>query len=119
MSEVRLPKEEWEARFWQGFEDLHPFWLIRRDTKTDKHNCEMRVQVLKQCSILDFKDLPDSVGGHAFRIQYPFIVNHKLIKKGDEVVLKWAETPVTPVKTTRPLSDQLHHIEVKRQKKVL
>ena len=54
--EVTLPKEEWEARDWVGDIDLHPFWLIKRDTKTDKHNCEIRVEVLTQCSILDVTD---------------------------------------------------------------
>ena len=123
--EVRLPKKELEAPAWVRCEDLHPFWLIKRDTITGNHNCEMKVKGFKQCSILDFADLQGNdttqlpLEGHTFHIQYPFIVNHTLIEKGTEVVLKWGRTTDTPEKKTRPLSDQLHQIEVKRQKKVL
>ena len=78
----------------------------------------------KQCSILKFADLQGNgttqlpVEGHTFHIQHPFIVNHTLIEKDAEVVLKWDQTPETPEKKTRPLSDQLHQREVNMQKNV-
>ena len=55
--EVRLPKKELEAPDWVGCEDMHPFWLIKRDTITGNHNCEMKVKGFKQCCTLDFADL--------------------------------------------------------------
>ena len=108
-----LPKKELEAPDWVRCEDLHPFWLIKRDTKTDKHNCEIRVEVLTQCSILDFTDWQGNdttkfpVEGHTFRIQLTFIVNHKLIKQGAEVVLRWVVR--VRVRTRPPKSQKKRH----------
>ena len=106
--EVMLPKKELEAPDWVRCEDLHPFWLIKRDTRTGNHNCEMKVKGFKQCSILDFADLQGNgtttlpVEGHTFHIQCLFIVNHALIDKDTEVVLKWEQNLNQP-RVTPPL----------------
>ena len=95
--EVRLPKKELEAPDWVGCEDLHPFWLIKRDTITGNHNCEMKVKGFKQCSIPDVADLQGNgttkllAEGHTFHIHFPFIVNHTRIEKDAEVVLTWEQ----------------------------
>ena len=94
--EVRLPREELEARGWWGFEDLRPFWLTKRVTRTGNH-CEVKVTGFKQCSILDFADFQGNsttkflADGHTFHIQCPFIANHTLIEKDAEVVLTWEQ----------------------------
>ena len=124
--EVMLSKKELEGTDWVGCEDLHPFWLIKRDTRAGNHNCEMKVKGFKQCSIPDVADLQEHAttkllaDGHTFHIHFPFIVNHTRIEKDAEVVLKWEQNLNQPRGTDKKRKhtafDQLLLREVAKQK---
>ena len=51
--EVRLPNQDSMSEDWTGQEDLHPFWLIRRQKEGDEINCSpahrQRKAITPQC----------------------------------------------------------------------
>ena len=57
-----------------------------------------------------------------FHIQYPFIVNHTLIEKDAEVVLKWVPILTKPCapdkKRPQTAFDQLHQREAKKKQRL-
>ena len=127
LSGLRLPKENPLTGDWSGQEGLHPFWLIKRQAEGKGINCEMQMNKIDLCQILDFKDLMANgskdlpVGGHAFHVQYPFIVNTAYIGKNIEIVLRWApwvwKSVTKQAKPGQNAFDQIHQRECKRRKK--
>ena len=94
--ESRLPPPDSEPEQWTGSEDLHPFWLIRREPKNEsKHNFQLQKQTIQSSTIMDWEELAlqgaktPHVGAGALTVYvwYPFIVNTKDIRKDEEVVL--------------------------------
>ena len=98
--ETRLPNEiGWEAKDWNGDEELHPFWLIKRQDGGSGCNCKLFTEMVSVTSTLEFGDLKKrgfcmdlTAGGHCFHVWFPFIVNEDSIKKGDEIVLSRRKT---------------------------
>ena len=98
--ETRLPKEiGWEAKDWNGDEELHPFWLIKRQDGGSGCNCKVVTEMVSVTSTLEFGDLKKrgfcmdlTSGGHCVNVCFPFIVNEGSIKKGDEIVLSRRKT---------------------------
>ena len=90
---MRLPKDMNPDK-WSMNEYLHLFRLIERQVKGNGINCRISAQVLTITSVLDLAALVDDAnsgfrmgGEHTFHVQFPFILNTKDIREGEEVVL--------------------------------
>ena len=93
--EVRFPHPDAKIEEWTGHEDLHPFWVIRRQKDGKAINCKIMKQMVESKTYMEWGELQkqgasiDGLGGHTVHIWYPFIVNTKDIRKGEEVVLEF------------------------------
>ena len=105
--EIRPPNPGNESADWTGQEDVHPFWLIKRQTEGAAINCDIIHQKIEQATIMDWDDLrqhcghiegvgglfgnnvppQENIGGITFYVWYPFIVNKVDICAGDELVV--------------------------------
>ena len=92
--ELRLPTSNDNPGDWSGHEDLHPFWVIRRQKDGDEINCKICRQLVESTTVFELGDLQkqganiSGLEGTMMYIYYPFMVNTKPISKGDEVVLE-------------------------------
>ena len=93
--EVRLPKEGADPTDWSGHEDLHPFWVMKRQREGDEINCELKTQYITVLDCYDWSDLQKQgarvdgiIGGNTHVVWYPMIVNTKRIREGQEIILK-------------------------------
>ena len=81
--EVRLPNTE-KVEDWSGHEELHPFWMIKRQKEGEEINCKMCTQHMSMVTSMEWEGLArqgakidDSLGGMTVSVFYPFILNHK------------------------------------------
>ena len=126
--EMKLPKITPKGPEWQGCEDIHPFWLVRRftskDEDHDKVNCELISTEMQTVFSSDFESLTsanvkaDPVTT-SFNVTMPCIVNTSFIPKSEEAILK-VVVKATPKKEKEPKSrtafDQLAEVEAKKRR---
>ena len=115
--ELRLHQSNDNPEDWSGHEDLHPFWVIRRQKDGDEINCKICRQFVELTTAMELSDLQrqganiSGLEGTMMYGWYPFIVNSKAISKGDEVVLETlSEAPRKDLKRPSELNafDQLN-----------
>ena len=100
---------------WKANSYAHLFWLIGRDDDEEKWNCEMFNAEVTQATTMRLVN--SGVQARAWTVTIPLLRNTRAVKKGEELVLKWAQ-PKKPAKAkARPetwLSDVQK--EAKKQK---
>ena len=93
--EVRLPNQDSMSEDWTGQEDLHPFWLIKRQKEGTEINCKLKNQLVEIQTTMEWDSLGqqgakiEGLGGVTVYVWYPFIVNTKEIRKDEEVVVQF------------------------------
>ena len=55
--EVRLPTSNDNPDDWSGHEDLHPFWVVKRQTEGNEVNCKIYRQFVEMSTAMNFGDL--------------------------------------------------------------
>ena len=55
--ELRLPKSDENSADWGGYEDLHPFWAIKRAKGGSDVNCEIRRQIVEVTTAMEWDEL--------------------------------------------------------------
>ena len=92
---MRLPKTHDGPEGWTGQEDLHPFWAIKRQKEGEEINCNICRQIVEFTASMDYAPCLEQQGARisgvaatVMYVTYPFIVNSRTIRKGDEVVLR-------------------------------
>ena len=98
--EIKLPKnldkaEDLKAEDLTSF-DLHPFWLIKRQEKSDVPNADIIMQSHTIVAACDFKQLNDKGAEmdpwmQTITVHIPFIVNTKALNVNDEIILAWEQ----------------------------
>ena len=96
--EIKLPVEGLDHKDWSMQENVHPFWLMRRSEDRDESNAEIVRQDLPYVCTIDCEELKgtgldDMACCLTFHVMFPYIVNTKEIKSGDEVVLYLPKRP--------------------------
>ena len=96
-SQLKLPTKGDKGLEWSPYDNVPPFWLIRRTEKDEDEpqaNADLVYQDLTHVMACSFKPLSSAVAELApstetFSVSVPCIVNTRPIEAGDEVVLTW------------------------------
>ena len=95
--EVKVPRANFKSSLdWTKHEELHPFWMIKRNRPLsgDISNMELvnpPVQQILACAFLDVvteKPKRTPINEVAL-IQYPCLVNTEVIEAGSELIWHW------------------------------
>lgn len=124
--EVRLPNQDSMSEDWTGHEDLHPFWLIKRQKEGTEINCELKNQLVEIQTTMEWDSLGkqgakiEGLGGVTVYVWYPFIVNTREIHKDEEVVLQFDKEEYKKDKKRKAMTafDQLKIREKDRHKRL-
>ena len=93
--ELKLPNNTDDTAKWATREDLHPFWVMKRQKQGEEINCKLMNQMIALHTHMDWDDLGrqgakiTGLEGVRAYVWYPFIVNTRQINKGEEVVLQF------------------------------
>ena len=120
--EVRLPKQGTDPTDWSGHEDLHPFWVMKRQREGDEINCRIATQYMQVHDVHDWSDLKsqgarvDGLGGNTHSVWYPMIVNTKRIREGEEIVLLLLNEEEKKPDKKRKYVDAFEQLKIKERK---
>ena len=76
--ELRLPNDGVDSKKLSGQEDLHPFWLIKRQSEGPEINCDFLKQGMNVSTQYEFDEVKGS-GCHSVFVWYPFISNNNYL----------------------------------------
>ena len=125
--ELRLPKDIPTPADWSGKEELHPFWLIKREEPDKAANAAIVYDAVEVHVVSDYTAVIRVGSGedktilpslHTFKVTYPFIVNTNDIPPNEEVILTWHDIrpKAAPVKKSKTAFDVIKEKEVKRRR---
>ena len=92
--ELRLPLSNDTPGDWSGMEDLHPFWVVKRQREGIEINSKIMRNIVELTTAFQLDELQrqgakiSGLEGVMMYCFYPFIVNTKPIAKDEEVVLE-------------------------------